>query len=558
MPSSEFPDAAARRVKRLRLVSAMVGLVVAVAVAVLSPPDWQPERAELVVQWSGDERARADVASLSAQTATVGAGRVVASEINAGRISFCFEPVSASASPPVAWLALPDGRLQSLPVDVQRTAGGCYPSSIRSLQGGRWALSLLALVAIFLTLEVIALHWTALSIPVLASVAGLGTSKALLAPFFHPVIALFFAGFLLAAAMVKSGLDQAIAVRAVRLVGPSARRLYVAMVSLAAFFSMWMSNTASMAAMLPILMAVTGPTGDKQFRRCLVLATAYAASIGGIGSAIGTPANPLAMGYLADFAGESLGFADWFFFGLPMVVMLLPVMATVVWFRYGVSVEPEGFRAGFEAISRDQRPLSSSQRVVLTVFLLMVGGWLLEGVHGRSASMVGLAGVIVLGVLGQVGKSELRSISWDSLLVFGGGLCLGDVLVSSGASDWVATQLSFLNALPPAVGTGAVAAVTLLLSAVASNTAAAATILPLAIPLATVIGVPPATLVVVVAIASSIDFALVVGTPPTMIAYSTGLYTVREIFTTGVVVDLLGLILLVAVLPLVWGLLGVV
>jgi sodium-dependent dicarboxylate transporter 2/3/5 len=557
MNKAASPEAKLMRARFLKIATGLSGGFLALFFSWFVPPDWEPGDARLVVEWSAENSAGADVSALGSTNVEIGSGQARITELTPERVEFCLIPTATSPLPPQATLELPGGHTQVLPV-TGPDEDGCFISGIRPLRGGRYALALLVLVAVFLTLEVIPLHWTALAVPVFASIAGLGSSKELLAPFFHPVIALFFAGFLLAAAMARTGLDRAIAVRVVKLVGHSAGRLYIAMILLAAFLSMWMSNTASMAAMLPVLMAVTEPSGDKRFRRCMILATAYAASIGGIGSAIGTPANPLAMAYLSEFDDHVIGFAGWFRFGLPMVVLLLPAMAATVWFRYGGNVDPARFKEGLESITRERRSLDRSQWIVLAIFGAMVAGWLSEIMHGQPAAIVGLAGVIALGTTGQIGRTELRSISWDALLVFGGGLCLGDVLVASGASDWVATQLAFLGAAPPSVGIAAVATLTLVLSAVASNTASAATILPLAIPLATVIGVPPATLVVVIAIASSIDFALVVGTPPTMIAYSTGLFTVREIFTTGVVVDLIGLILLIAVMPLVWSLIGAV
>ena len=144
------------------------------------------------------------------------------------------------------------------------------------------------------------------------------------------------------------------------------------------------------------------------------------------------------------------------------------------------------------------------------------------------------------------------------MLTFGGGLTLGVFLVESGASDWVATRFVGLAGLPHLVALGAVALLALGLTAVASNTATAAMLVPLAIPLAGVLGMDPVLLVVVVAIASSVDFALVIGTPPTMIAYSTGLYKTREIFKMGIVLDLIGIVILVTAVAWLWGLLGLV
>jgi sodium-dependent dicarboxylate transporter 2/3/5 len=412
----------------------------------------------------------------------------------------------------------------------------------------------MALIVMLLVVEAIPLHLTALLVPVLVAGAGILNAKLALAPFFHPTIALFLAGFVISEALHQSGLDRLMALRLVRAAGQSPLRVFAALVTSTAFLSLWMSNTAAMAVALPIVMAATAPMRDDGFRRAMILACAYAATIGGIGSAIGTPSNPLAMAYLSQVRDEPVVFVDWFWFGLPFVVLFLPVMGAIVWGRAARTIEQGAFATAMQELDATDRRkgLSWTQWKVLAVFLGVILLWFTEEYHGVEAGLCGLAGVVVLGTLNLLDRQTFRHISWESLLIFGGGLCLGDALVASGASDWIATRLAVLSVLPPNVAVGLVGLLTLALSAVASNTAAAATILPLTIPLATVIGVNPTQLIVTVAIASSIDFALVVGTPPTMIAYSTGLYTSGYIFRRGIVLDILGLALLVLLLPTLW------
>ena len=161
-------------------------------------------------------------------------------------------------------------------------------------------------------------------------------------------------------------------------------------------------------------------------------------------------------------------------------------------------------------------------------------------------------------MLGKIVPEDLGRISWSALLTFGGGLTLGLFLTDSGASDWLAGRLAGLGGVPSWVGITVVAAVALGLTTVASNTATAAMMIPLAIPLAGILGIDPTLLVLVVAVASSIDFALVIGTPPTMIAYSTGLFSSRDIFRIGIVLDLIGIGLLVTIVTAIWRLLGLI
>ena len=456
-------------------------------------------------------------------------------------------------------LELPDGRVETIP--PVRADGDQVVASRRPLGSGALpVLALLGLVVVLWVTEVLPLWVTSLLVPSALAVTGTVEAQAALAPFFHPIIVLFLAGFLLAEAMREAGLDRTAAVRLVALAGRGPITLYTAFVAVAAVMSMFMSNTAAVAVLLPVAMAVTAPLEDLGYRRTLVLGTAYAATIGGVGSAIGTPANPLAITFLEDVAGVRVTFLGWFAYGLPMVLLFLPVMAVWVWRR----LRPTLDRDRFDAVVARARAAASDtqldrpQLVVLAVFLAVVVGWVTEPIHGVHIGVVALLGAIGLAALGRIDTEHLARISWPSLLTFGGGLTLGFALTEVGLADWAATRLAGLSGVPALVGVAAVAAGALLLTTVASNTASAAMLVPLAIPLAAVLGVDPVLMVGVVAIATSIDFALVIGTPPTMLAYSTGLYRPQDLLRIGGVLDLLGLAVLVLAVTQVWRLLGLV
>jgi solute carrier family 13 (sodium-dependent dicarboxylate transporter), member 2/3/5 len=233
----------------------------------------------------------------------------------------------------------------------------------------------------------------------------------------------------------------------------------------------------------------------------------------------------------------------------------------ILWRSSRARVERERFTTAreiaVEELSRSGRP-TKDQLVVLAVFLGVVGLWLTQTWHELNSGVIALIGAVTLAILGKVRSGDLARISWASLLTFGGGLTLGFFLVESGTSDWIATRLDGLATLPPIVSLAVLATATLALTAVASNTAAAAMLVPLAIPLAGILGLDPVTTVIVVAIASSIDFALVIGTPPTMLAYSTGLFTARQVFRTGIGLDIVGVVLLVTIVVGLWELAGLV
>lgn len=458
-------------------------------------------------------------------------------------------------------LVLPDGRVEPIPVLSCDEEARALLASRRPPVGAGTVLALLACVIVLWVTEAVPLFATALLVPVVLAVSRVAEPEAALAPVFDPVIALFFGGFLMAEAMRRVGLDRFAAVEIVVRAGRSPAALFAAMIALSAFLSMWMSNTAAAAVVIPIALAVTEPLGSPGYRRAAVLGIAYAATIGGVGSLVGTPANPLAVRFLAAFAGRDLGFVDWFGFGLPVLAAFLPTMGLYLWFRMGARVDPARFAAAREAARRERGTvggLTRDRRTVLAVFAGVALAWVTEPWHGLDPGIVAVAGALTLAVLGRVIAADLGRIAWDALITFGGGLTLGMSLVASGVADWLASRLSGLAGVPPPLALTAVATLTLALTAVASNTASAAMLVPFAIPLAAVIGVDPVLLVVVVAIASSVDFALVIGTPPTMLAYATRMYTVGEILRTGIPLDAIGILILVTLGVAAWRVLGLV
>ncbi len=456
-------------------------------------------------------------------------------------------------------IVTPDGSREIVP--VYRADGGRFEASRQPADGSAVVLAILGAAIVLWVTEAVPLFVTSLAIPVALAVAEVGPARDALAPFFDPIIVLFFAGFLMAEAMKRAGLDRLVAVTIVAVAGRGPVRLYLTLLALAAFLSMWMSNTAAVTVLLPIALAVTEPLDSLGYRKTVVLGIAYAATIGGVGSAIGTPANPLAISFIERLTGEEITFAEWFGFGLPMVVIFLPVMAAYLWAVARVELPTERFRRA-AAVARDEQRsagrLDRAQVEVLSVFGAVMALWLSQSWHDVDTGIIALGGALVLFALGRIESSDLGRISWPTLLTFGGGLTLGTFMVTTGTSDWLVTRLSGVGTWPEILAVTAVAGVALGLTTVASNTAAAATLIPLAVPLAGIIGVEPILLVVVVAVASSVDFALVIGTPPTMLAYSTELFGVREILRTGSLLDVIGIAVLVgAVVPL-WQLFGLV
>jgi sodium-dependent dicarboxylate transporter 2/3/5 len=207
---------------------------------------------------------------------------------------------------------------------------------------------------------------------------------------------------------------------------------------------------------------------------------------------------------------------------------------------------------GLSEIKR-QEHLTLDQTIVSLIFVFIIGMWLTTQFHGISASVVAVMGAILFFFTGQIKREDLQEISWPTLITFGGGLSLGYVIIETGLADFIASKLSLLSSLSIVMTTTIIALIALILTAVASNTASAAILIPIVIPLAIVLGINPILMAILVAITCSLDFAMVIGTPPTMLAYATGLFKVKDIFKIGIVLDLIGLIV---VLVLSWTLFG--
>ena len=557
-------------------ITAICALLLAGAGVLVAPGAWPEGPATLEIRYRDVPPAEEPIAVGSSETFQFerplpgDARRVVAVRIPGGvqrdrptsariQVMEGGAPVRAALDDVSLTLVLSDGRRELIPVmrwDAQK----------KSLQASRRppvktavVLGLLGFVVVLWVTGAVPLFVTSLMVPVVLVVARVGSANDALAPFFHPVIALFFGGFLMAEAMKRVQLDRRVAITLVASAGRHPVTLFAAMLAVSAFLSMWMSNTAATAVLIPIALAVTAPLKSGGYRKACVLGIAFAATTGGVGSAIGTPANPLAMEFLDQFAGRKLAFVDWFAYGLPFVVVFLPILGVYLWKRSDAHVDPESFEQAYAKAKEEQQALgrmTGEQAVVMAVFALVMAFWLTQTMHGINTGIIAVGGAVLLALLGKVRSDDLQRISWASLLTFGGGLTLGTFLGDSGASDWLATRMTALSVLPTWLGVAMVGVVALALTAAASNTASAAMLIPLAIPLAGVLGVDPVLLVLIVAIASSIDFALVIGTPPTMIAYSTGLFTTKGIFRVGIVLDLIGIVLLVTAVAWFWSVLG--
>jgi len=419
--------------------------------------------------------------------------------------------------------------------------------------------------------EIIPLVASALLVPVIAVLFGLMSPKEALSPMFDPIIALFFGGFLLAKAMNKHYLDRRFAFHIISKVGTPQRLLFIVMLA-TCFLSFWMSNTAVAALMLPIAIAtlkVTEKDKGTNYSKAIILGVAYSATVGGMGTLIGTPPNAIAVSFLKYISGIELSFLDWMIYALPFTFLMLVVAFFYLNFVYSIS---EDVSKGRISISDnvdiiqmhlvDLGDMKREEKLTITVLAVTVSLWLTQKLpisifgwrgHGISAGIIALLSAVVLLVLGILDPKDIREISWETLLIFGGGLVLGEMLIASGMSEWIVTH--FISIRNPFIILIILGFLSLIVTAFASNTASAVILLPLAIPLGAALGINPVIPALVVALGTSIDFALPIGTPPTMLAYSTGYVKFREIVKVGFPLMIMGVLLLVFLMTPIWLLL---
>ena len=410
------------------------------------------------------------------------------------------------------------------------------------------ALTLLLVVAVLWLSEAIDVTLTALLIPVLCAWQGLLPLPLALAYFANPVIFLFLGGFALAAALQAQQLDRYLADGMVRLAGGQLRYAVWLLFAVSALLSMWISNTATVAILLPLVLGLLAQAGatDARTASFVLLGVAYSASIGGMGTLVGSPPNALAAAY------SGLQFVGWLRFGLPVMLLLWPLMLLVL----TLLLRPQlAVRLAPPAAGRWQ--WHRARIMTLLIFALTVAAWIGSAPLGKALHIadmdtwIALSALVLLGFSGNVSWRQIeQQTEWGVLLLFGGGLCLSAMLQRSGASAFLAAELLTLFAGWPAwVTLLALTSFVVFLTELTSNTATTALMLPLFVPLAPALGLPPTAMAALVALAASCAFMLPVATPPNALVYATGRVPQRDMLRAGLLLNLLCSLLLAGLLP---------
>ncbi|MFC3121693.1 SLC13 family permease [Agaribacter flavus] len=360
------------------------------------------------------------------------------------------------------------------------------------------------------------------------------------------VILLLMGAFILSKALEKSGVHRRLAILMVKLIGTSSQKRMVFGFMLAtAIISMWISNTATVLIMLPIALALLASVDDRRLKIALVLGIAYASSVGGLGTLIGTPPNVIFAGIYEAQKGEEFSFVTWMMIGIPCVLIAIPIMS--LWLTRNLS-------GPFQGHLPAQGPWRAEEVRTLIVFSIAVlawitrkapfGGWSeLFNIQFAGDSTVALTAVIIMFMIPNGKKGRLLdwdtavSIPWGMLLLFAGGIALAKGFTASGLSEIIGQGLSSFTAFPLVVTILLLCLCVTYLTEITSNTATATLLMPILYLVAIQYGVDPAVLMIPAAMAASCAFMLPVATAPNAIAYGTNAIEITDMIKEGAVLS---------------------
>ncbi|MGD1933024.1 MAG: SLC13 family permease [Candidatus Phaeomarinobacter sp.] len=452
-------------------------------------------------------------------------------------------------------------------------------------------LAIASLMAIWWATEAVPLAATALVPLVAFPFFGVQAIRPTGAAYGHPLIFLFMGGFLVAQAMQRWNLHRRIALSIAVRAGASPTRLIAGFMAATAFLSMWVSNTATTIMMLPIAASVVsvvilnspnaGHKDAQRFGLATMLAISYSASVGGIATLVGTPPNALFAAFFSQEFGFEVSFAGWMVLAMPLVIIMLPtvlIVLTRIVCRFDLGTTVEDAAHGQEEVRKqlkDLGPVSTPEARVAIVFTSMAVLWLfrpllddLPLLSGVTDPGIAIAGALALFLIPAGGKSDgsgaegkssdekegdggrlldwahAKNISWDVLILFGGGLALAGAFSSTGLAAALGEGLGALSWLPVLVFVLAIAAMVIFLTELTSNTATVAALLPVVAAIAEATGHSPIVLAVAAVMAASCAFMLPVATPPNAIVFASGYVTVPQMMRAGFALNIIGILLI--------------
>ncbi|HUP47770.1 MAG TPA: DASS family sodium-coupled anion symporter [Thermoanaerobaculia bacterium] len=471
----------------------------------------------------------------------------------------------------VKWIGLPSGPLAALlayHLVPERLLDPATGATLEVSAAARATVAVLVWMAIWWLTEAVEIEATSLLPLAVFPLLGIRSIREAAAPYASDVIFLFLGSFILAAALQRWSLDRRIALLTLRLVGTRPDRMVAGLMLATAAMSGFVSNTATAAMMLPIALSLTdvatsrsgtslAPEETARFSRSALLGIAYAASIGGMVTLVGTPPNLFLAGFARDAWDIDLSFVRWLGVGLPLGVIMLPavwLLLTRVLFPIStldLGLDAAGLRRRYEELG----PPGRGEIATFLVFILTAGAWLTRPflpVPGLSDAGIAMIAAVVLFVIPVDPKRRVfvmewqtaRKLPWGVLLLFGGGLSLALAVEANGVDRLIATRAALLANWPAVATVAAVTAATVFLTELTTNTATAATLVPILAAAAPGLGIDPLVLVTAVALSASCAFMLPVATPPNAIVFGSGHIRMPDMMRAGIWLNLLSIIVI--------------
>ena len=437
-----------------------------------------------------------------------------------------------------------------------------------------WAVAAVTvLMAIWWATEAVPVAVTALLPLALFPMLHVTDFKTAALPYANPNIYLFMGGFILALGIESSGLHRRLALKMLIAVGNSGAKLVGGFMLVSASISMWVMNTSTTLMLLPIGLAVCSSVAEtipnfsakerKSFEISLLLGIAYAASIGGMSTLVGTAPNIIFVGFIQETYGIEISFVDWMKLGVPLAILMLGSS----WYAITKIVYPVNFIASIETklqlqnMLTDLGPLGRDEKKVLIIFSLAASAWMFRTLLDNFLPLSGLtdAGIAIFAALSfffipsENAKTDLltweqaNKLPWGLLVLFGGGLSLAASIGSSGLGSWIGQGLTILGNVPPIVLILAVATLIIFLTEITSNVATTSTFLPVVGAVAVAIGVVPVALTIPVVLAASCAFMLPVATMPNAVVYGTGEFSIKRMVREGFALNLMGAMVVTSV-----------
>jgi solute carrier family 13 (sodium-dependent dicarboxylate transporter), member 2/3/5 len=447
------------------------------------------------------------------------------------------------------------------------SAGGLSAAGRATAAVGIW-------MALWWMTEAIPLAATALLPVVLFPLLGILPAAQALRPYASEIVFLFMGGFMIGLAMQRWNLHTRIALGIVRLVGTAPRRLVAGFMLATACLSLWISNTAATVMLLPVGISVielmrrhldtedpTVAAALRNFATCLMLGIAYGASIGGLGTLIGSPPNLVLANYARAELGTDITMLDWMKVGMPLVAMLLPLTwlyLTRLVFPVRIEVPDSLHREIGEELSGLGR-IGRGEALVLVVFCLTALGWIfrpqlaaLTGIESLSDTQIAMSGALLLFLLPVDARQRVFVLDWETaqklpwgvLLLFGGGLSLAAAIGANGVDAWLASGFSGLAGLKTLWVLLAAATLVIFLTELSSNTAVANTFIPILAAAAIGLGLEPMPILFAAALAATCAFMLPVATPPNAIVFASGMVSIGQMLRAGFGLNLLAIVLI--------------